>query len=65
MFLRTLPYLISHLYWLLREDNLGNEIPFNDKVTLGAQVLNLLIGYLLFINNDVVANYFDRKKDNS
>jgi amino acid transporter len=63
MFIRSLPSMVSKSFWLIREDNLGNEISFNDKVTMSVQALNLLIGYLLFTNYDVVANYFDRKKD--
>lgn len=65
LFVSNLPNLISQSFWLIREDNLGNEISAKDKVMLSVQVLNLLIGYLLFTNYDVVANYFDRKEGKS
>ena len=65
MFVSSFPKLISQAYWLLREDNIGNEISLDSKVSVSVQVLNLLVGYLLFTNYDVVANYFDRKENNS
>ncbi|NOS93681.1 MAG: hypothetical protein HOP30_17320 [Cyclobacteriaceae bacterium] len=65
LFISSVPQLISDAYWLIELSNKGNELSPANKIDLSVAALNLLIGYLLFTNYDVVANYFNRKKENS
>jgi hypothetical protein len=56
MIVRTVPALLSQLYWAFKGEIAGQEFIEEDKFNLTVSALNLLIGYLLFTNYNVVAS---------
>ena len=61
LFIRTLPGLLSNVFWAFKGEVAGVEFAERDKVNLGVNALNVLVGYLLFTNYDVVAKKLKRK----
>jgi hypothetical protein len=63
IFINNLPVLLSKSFWAFQGEIEGREFILEDKINLGKNVLNVVIGYLLFTNFDLVAKRMMRKKD--
>jgi hypothetical protein len=63
LFIRNVPGLLSNTYWVFKGDNAGMKFPDKDKVNLGISALNVILGYLLFTNYDVVARRIKGKRE--
>jgi len=63
MILKSIPALLSQIFWAFKGDIAGQEFTAEDKFNLTVNGLNLLLGYLLFTNYDVVASKLRGRKD--
>ena len=63
LFIRSMPNLLSNIFWTFKGEVAGREFNEVDKVALGINALNVLLGYLLFTNYDVVAKRLKRKNE--
>jgi hypothetical protein len=63
LFIKNVPSLLSNAFWAVKGEIIGLEFTVKDKVNLGISGLNVLIGYLLFANYDIVARRLKAKKD--
>jgi hypothetical protein len=64
VFVRNVPGLLSNIFWAFKGGIIGVEFTAKDKVNLGISGLNVLVGYLLFTNYDVVTRFLKKKKVN-
>jgi hypothetical protein len=55
LFIRSVPGLLSNIFWAFRGEIAGLEFTEKDKVNLGVSALNVILGYLLFTNYELVA----------
>ena len=65
MIVRHIPILLSQIFWAFKGDIVGQEFTPKDKFNLGTSGLNVLLGYLLFTNYDVIAKRLKRKEDDA
>jgi hypothetical protein len=63
LFIRNVPGLLSNIFWAFRGEIAGLEFTEKDKVNLGVSALNVILGYLLFTNFDVVARRLKGKRE--
>jgi hypothetical protein len=63
LILKSIPGLLSQIFWAFKGDIAGQEFTAEDKFSLTVNGLNLLLGYLLFTNYDVVARRLRGKTD--
>jgi len=55
---RHIPSLLSNLYWVVKQNNLGQDFNHKEKFNLVVSVINVLLGYLLMTNYEFVADKF-------
>jgi hypothetical protein len=63
LLIRSIPGLLSQIFWSLKGEVIGQEFSPRDKFNIVVSGLNVLLGYLLFTNSDRVARLLDRKKE--
>ena len=62
LLIKSIPGLLSNLFWAFKGYIAGIEFGEKDKFNLTVSVLNVLLGYLLFANYDFVARRLTKKK---
>ena len=63
LFIKNIPGLLSNVFWAFKGEVAGLEFTEKDKFNLAVSGLNVLLGYLLFTNYDIVARRLNKKKD--
>jgi hypothetical protein len=63
LLIRSIPGLLSQIFWLFKGEVIGQEFSPRDKFNIVVSGLNVLLGYLLFTNSDKVARLLDRNKE--
>lgn len=63
LLIRSIPGLLSQIFWSFKGEVIGQEFNPRDKFNIVVSGLNVLFGYLLFTNSDRVARLLDKKKE--
>ena len=63
LFIQHVPGLLSNIFWAFKGDIVGMEFNEKDKIALGVNGLNVLLGCLLFTNYDIIARRLKVKKN--
>jgi hypothetical protein len=63
LFIKNIPGLLSNVFWAFKGEVAGLEFTEKDKFNLAVSGLNVLLGYLLFTNYEIVASRLNKKKD--
>ena len=61
LLIKSVPGLLSNLFWAFKGEVAGVEFDEKAKVNLTISILNVLIGYLLFANYDFFAKRLTKK----
>ncbi len=65
LLIKSIPALLTLLFWAFKDDMAGLEFSDKDKLNLTISFLNVLLGYFLFSNYDLVAKRLTKKKKES
>jgi hypothetical protein len=63
LMIKSVPGLLSQIFWSFKGEIIGQEFTARDKFNLGVSGLNVLLGFLLFTNFDIVARRLNKKKE--
>jgi len=61
LMIKHIPAVLSQIYWAFKGDIVGQEFTPKDKISLTISIINVIVGYLLFANYQVVAKKLSRK----
>jgi hypothetical protein len=61
LLIRSIPDLLSRVFWAFKGELVGTEFNERDKFNFAVSVLNVLGGYLLMTNYDLVSKFFKDK----
>ena len=63
IFIENVPGFLSHALFAFKEKNIGVEYDSHAKFNWAVNAINLIVGYLLITNYNIVASRLARRKD--